>query len=1469
MCCTESSAFATVSNAIVSNGDISYEELKKLLQDTYCGPEYKRTLETKLRSLKYRPGQNIPAFCHELKTVVQEIYGLTDATVIESIAQNHILGKLEPSVQEPAKLLQLTGKCTLESILELVNSKSGENPYIPIDNQAVVASAVSNTSKDCTDGRIDKLESMVEKLCVQVAKLTDDKPNVRKSSSSVSCSHCGNTGHTKQRCYKLKDCYQCGRKGHIAKHCRDKNQAGNGTNRMNEMSSAHTKVSEGQCADIAVVPRIMLQAEMGGAKIPLLYDPGSMYSMITRAEFERLPQKPPLMPASRSGIGISGEKFELDGVAHLNIRFYREDGSSYLLEYQPVLVSSKIKSNILGMQTELQFKGATRDHLNRLLTFIPHNDVNITLKYWKESSNKESSCVQVAKATIVPTNSVKYVRSKIINANSRGLAEHPFIFTPSYEMQNELEVRDVFLPAITKHITLPVYNTGVEDVYLNKGEALGHINELEYVTSSEFFDPENDTVDCDTSDVKQEVRNFDHLSATIQERATKMLNKYEERLKEPPKVTLVEHEINLQDETPVSLPPRRLPYSQRAEVQRQLKELLQKDVIEPSRSQFASPIVMVKKKDGSLRTCVDYRALNAKTIPRTFPIPRIDELLDKLNGAKIFTILDLKSGYHHIPMAEKDREKTAFVLPDNKFQWKRLPFGRVGAPFSFAAAMKDVLQGTEAFTATYFDDILIFSNSLEEHMIQLENVLTILAEAGMQINRKKCDFIKENVEFIGHSVSAEGLKPLQSKLDEIVTFRTPYNVEQLRTFLGLAAYYRKFVKDFAIIAQPLYGLLRKQATYNWTDACDKAFHHLKHCLEHSDFLTYPDFTKPFVIITDACDSGIGYVLSQEVNGDMKPITFGGRTLTTAERKYSVTDKELLGLYFACKKCDVYVRGHPFLVYTDHKPLTYMQSFKELINKRYRWIEFLQELGTKIVYLPRKDNVVADYLSRNVKMENQLDVLGSASLHLSADLLDNADILAAQRNDPELQHVVRYLENDDNASLKDSLPMSVRPHIHKLSLTEAGLLVYRHAKRDVVVLPAEQRSEIISICHSEWAAGHFGIFKTHRRILDKFWWPGMHNDVKNFIKNCDICLKVTAQKQKFAAIGRRDFPSKPLEKISIDFLVDLPCTRGGNCHILVVNDCFSKYIQLYPIKDRLAKTAAACLVDYIMRFGIPGQLLSDQDPAYESTLFQELMRGLGITKLRTTAYNPRSNGLTEQANATVKLYLTSVLTQNKQTRNNWDQWLREACFAYNTSVHTSTGFTPAELMVGRKFRVPLDLLYGTIPETNMTSSFDAFRDIINSMYAIARDNMAMRQDRYATSHDEKIVRDDKLLVGDRVYLYLPRLARVKLTPKWNGPFKVMKAAHPVYTVSIPTSKGQISKTVTRDKLKRAGNTMNLVEINLESEENQNSCIQPSTTVPEQLDESSDDDEPANRYNLRPRRNIVNYNRELVSYIAAFR
>ena len=548
LCCTESGAFETISNAIVENGNITYEDLRELLSAKYCGAEYKRTLEAKLRSLSFVPGQNIPAFSHELKSIVKELYGVTDNSVIESIAQNHILGKLDITLQEPAKLLQLTGTCTVEGLLELVNSKAGNNAFQhPMLPSAMAASAIASRTNGPED-RIGKLETMVEKLYEKVASLSNEQNGTKSKPGEIICYNCGNPGHTKFQCYKLKTCLKCNKKGHIAKHCRTKadtnNSVATSTGRVNQ------HVSGDKGTDLDIVPRIMLQTNIGGQTVNMLYDPGSMYSMPTRDEFNKLPHKPPLVPVNRCGIGVPGEKFQFDGVAHLNIEFKREDGTTYTLQYQPLLVSSKITTNILGMQTELQFKGAVRDQENRLLTFIPKDSDNITVKYWKEALDTQTAFVQVAKTTIIPTNGTKFVHSKLTNE---------------------------------------------------------------------------------------------------------------------PKYNLIEHEIKLKDHDPVSIPARRLPYSQRKEIEQQVQELQKRNIIEPSRSTYASPVVPVKKKDGSLRMCVDYRALNAKTIPGTFPIPRIDESLDKLHGVKYFTVLDLKSGYHHIPIAEEDQMKTAFVLPGAKY----------------------------------------------------------------------------------------------------------------------------------------------------------------------------------------------------------------------------------------------------------------------------------------------------------------------------------------------------------------------------------------------------------------------------------------------------------------------------------------------------------------------------------------------------------------------------------------------------------------------------------------------------------------------------------------------------------------------------------------------------------------------------------------------------------------------------------
>ena len=1462
LCCTEASAFATVSNAILADGEISYADLKHELETKYCGAEYKRTLETKLRSLVFKPGVNITTFAFEVKSVVQELYGISDGNVIDSIAQNHVLSQLDSSIQEPAKLLQLTGKCTLESLLELINSKVADNPYNIATAKASFETATTSYS---SNDRVDRLEKMVEKLCFRMDEMSKGAEGLNKAEA---CSNCGANGHDRSRCYKLKTCYHCGMKGHISKHCRKKRENSQAPKNGRVSSSAGRMTAESQIngengVALKPVPRIMLKLNIGGSDMDILYDPGSMYTMITRRAYDELKIKPPLVPVNRSGIGISGETFRLDGVAYLNIKFLREDGTSYILEYQPVLVSSAISSNILGMDTELNFKGAVRDHFNKLITFVPSSGDQVVIKYWKEKKDTNTAYVHVAKATIIPAESIKMVPSKIINSKKDVFKDAPCVFEPIKESRDGLELSDVFLQRASKVLDLPVLNDSSEDMLLPKGEVLGVINSVEQAQETMFRNSTPTALAVHESTLSEDELSprFQYLDEVTRSKVVSILTEYQANLKKEPVVSHAHHEIHLKDNVPVSQPARRLPYKQRKEILTQIDELLENDIIEPSTSPYSSPIVTVKKKDGSYRMCVDYRALNAKTVPFTFPIPRIDELLDKLHGGAVFSVLDLKNGYHHIPIKEEDRAKTAFVLPNAKYQWKRMPFGLVGAPYSFAATMTDILKGTEDYVACYFDDILIFSNDIKSHFEHLTHVLNKLASAGMKINQRKCDFVKQEVEFVGHRVSKQGVSPVERKLKDIIDFKEPINTDQLRSFLGLAGFYKKFVENFAMIAEPLYSLLRKRSQFEWTESCQEAFQLIKQRLENVGFLCYPQFEKPFVLATDACDNGLGYVLSQEVNGTLKPLQFGGRVLTQAERRYSVTDKELLAVFYAVKKLEVYLYGAAFMVYTDHKPLTYLNSFKDILNRRYRWIEYLQEMGVKIAYVPGKENIVADYLSRNIREEKPLDALGGYSMYLAKDLFDNDEFAAAQHDDEEMQLIFQYLDGGGKSNLKDILPRHFRPHLRKLSINDKGFLVYKHHSKSLVVLPKIFRLEVLTLCHSEWCSGHFAEFKTHRRVLEKFWWPGLLQDVKDYIKECTICLKIKPQTKKVAKMGKRNFPCKPLDLISIDFLVNLPVSRQGNSILLVVNDVFSKYIQLYPLRDRTAESAAKCLIDYSMRFGIPKAVFSDQDPAFESKMFQSLMQGLGIDKRRTTAYNPRSNGLTEQSNSIVKTYLTAALEQNKLVSNVWDKWLREACYAYNTSVHSTTGFSPAELMFGRRFRVPIDILYGTFENTESNLSLQSYKDNLNLMYDTAREHMNQRQARYAAYHDKNVI-DDKLSVGDLVYVYLPRLARVKLIAKWNGPFKIIKASHPVYSIEIPSNKGKLIKTVTRDKLKRApGSVMNTTVLRVPTDDVTNS--QSSDEIFAESDSEEELDAP--RYNLRPRRNVVRYNEELISFV----
>ena len=554
-----------------------------------------------------------------------------------------------------------------------------------------------------------------------------------------------------------------------------------------------------------------------------------------------------------------------------------------------------------------------------------------------------------------------------------------------------------------------------------------------------------------------------------------------------------------------------------------------------------------------------------------------------------------------------------------------------------------------------------------------------------------------------------------------------------------------------------------------------------------------------------------------------------------------------------KRNEIYLLGRKTVVFTDHKPLLTLGKFRDVVNKRFRWISYLEELGIILKHVKGADNVIADYISRNPKNDNDvINFTKFASIEFIEQLTQSDDILVAQRNDEKLKAAMEWIE-----SQKGDMPKEFAPHKQKLQIHE-GVLYYRHHHgRKLVVAPDSYKQQILCISHNHFSGGHFGIHKSHHRVLETFWWPKLFDQIKTHVANCEICIKVKALGKKRAKVGIRGWPKKPLDLISIDYLTDLPETARHNKHILVINDRFSRYLQVYPVKDRTAETASTVIVDYILRFGIPMKLYSDRDPSYESNLFQNVMRQMGIKKLRTTGYNPQANGLTEQSNSTIKNFLTSYVNETPQ---DWDLYCRELSFAYNTSMHSSTGFAPATLFFGRKLNAPLDLLFGTVDTQNeLISDVDSLKSRIQAMYDLARRNSIARQDVYASYYDKKVL-DDPIEVGTLVYVFLPRNNRIKLALKWMGPAKVLRNHHPSYEIEIRTEKGVHEKWVTRNKLKRA--PKDVVDTEIDTTE-RTAEQDPNGGV----SSDSEDNEPKasnNRktYNLRDR---VRWRRDILRYL----
>ena len=622
-----------------------------------------------------------------------------------------------------------------------------------------------------------------------------------------------------------------------------------------------------------------------------------------------------------------------------------------------------------------------RNHESKELILHPKDTTKaVTLTYLQErKSGVNSAFIQVAKTTIIKDNELSFIKSKVKGRTKDFDNGKMFIFEGCYS-DKDIDIADVKLDSIENNsMSVPMLNRSGSDVRLKKGEIVGYLNSVEAVEENGCN--MSDELFVSTLDLKREAL----MSDEEQGQFNSIFNKYRTCIDntpvtEPCRIP-IEHRIDLIDDKPISLPARRIPYNIKNEVKEEVQKLIEKNVIEHSSSAYSAPLVPVVKKDGSIRLCFDYRQLNAKTIPSKYPIPRPDEIFDKLRNAQVFSVIDLKNGYYHIPIRKEDRHETAFILPWCKLQFTRMSQGLLGAPFTFSEGIDYVIADLEEFCDGFFDDLIVFSTSVEEHLKHLEKLFDRLAKFRLHINYTKCQFVQSEVRFLGHLITSKGLLPSPANTDKILRFARPTNIDQLRSFLGMASYYKIFIENFSIVAAPLFSLTKKDNQFLWTDQCDTSFQYIKTSLENPNILTQPDCSKPFVLQTDASGQGLGFVLSQDKDGKLLPVRFGGRVLTETEQRYDATNRELLAVFYSVKQNEVYLFRSKYVVYTDHKPLVYLKAFKDIIKKRFRWIEYLEEMNVNIVYIKGKENIVADFFSRNWNTVGEWKVINCCMVDL--------------------------------------------------------------------------------------------------------------------------------------------------------------------------------------------------------------------------------------------------------------------------------------------------------------------------------------------------------------------------------------------------------------------------------------------------------------------------------------------------------
>lgn len=1129
----------------------------------------------------------------------------------------------------------------------------------------------------------------------------------RDTLKDVVCYICNKPGHVGRRCRlraqyskfsysanrPFKKCANCGKNGHLKEDCWF-------------VKNATVKTLQRQVNDFYHIPITINNIECNG-----YLDTGSQInvaqvSLLNKLNIELDTPNTCIIgfgnqivyPLGQALVNINFNNFTIATVVHfVNVNMGKID----IIIGQPVINNDNVELLINGTRVELK-----------------RSD--------KNNTNFNKFPVKIIKSITIPPKTTAPVQVK--NDSSSDL------IIPAKECHH-YSIPTTFTN--TPVFTINVTNTGHKNIILESNSIVTRGYQMLHDEMTCCNNHISIIARIETSKIK-----VDHIKKTYIPYLFSLLNKFSNcfatNTSELGITDVIEFDINLISQEPIFYKPYRLSEKEKQIVRQKIKDLLDNNIIRESKSCYASPAILVKKKNGDYRIAVDYRKLNNITRKDRYPLPHIEDHIGRLKGYKYFCVLDMTQGYYQVPVAEGSITKTAFVTPDGQYEFLRMPFGVCNAPATFQRLLNSVLGNLRhEKVVVYLDDILIPSHTVEEGLEILETILKLFDEANLKLNLDKCLFFEVSIEYLGYEINEFGIRPGQRKINAVLNFPTPKNVHQIRQFLGLSSYFRKFIKNHALIVQPLCQLLKKNVEWQWGEPQVKAFETIKKLLTNRPLLSIFDVNLKTELHTDASSKGIAGILMQHHKQGLKPVMYYSRATTKEESVYHSYELETLAVVEAIKRFRVYLTLIHFIIVTDCSAVRSTFSKKDLLPRIARWWLTIQEYDFEIEHRPGSKMQHVDALSRNLDNQHVLT-------------LNTEDwISCIQAQDDEIRSIKKRLEQDNPD-----------PQLRKLYSQKNGRLYRKTADGlNKLVIPKYARFNLLRKYHDD--IGHIGLNKCEILVKSRFWFKGMTRFIKKYVKAClDCAYKRGQYGKKEGYLFPIQKPTEPLHTWHIDHLGPF-CKSSGFSYILVIVDSFSKYLFARPTKTTNGKEAIHNLKDLFSLFGVPKRIISDCGKAFKSNNFKEFCLEYKIKHVLNTVSSPRSNGQVERYNRT----LLEAINISIEDELEWYFKLPNVVWGINNTTNSSTGFTPHKLMFGFERNI-----LGDLGEDNITINRENDRE--NAKNSMDKQSEQMKKHFDAKRKKSKEYKIGSLVLWSGANKDQKDICR-KTKIRYGGPYKISK------------------------------------------------------------------------------------------------